>query len=101
MENRPNYVAIDIAKDSLQIQTDHAAWSAPHTAAGHQQLLERVQLLGSGAILLGIPLVFTVAHPAYKANRHRRSALAALIITALLAAMLIVSIAANLLFMIL
>jgi len=44
---QPAYVAIDIAKDSLQIQTDHAAWSVPHTAAGHRQLLERLQPLGS------------------------------------------------------
>ena len=42
----PDYVAIDIAKDSLQIQTDHAAWSVPHTATGHRQLLERLQPLG-------------------------------------------------------
>src|SRR3989442_11768593 len=44
--NPPNYVAIDIAKDSLQIQTDHAAWSVPHTDTGHRQLLERLQPLG-------------------------------------------------------
>ena len=42
----PDYVAIDIAKDSLQIQTDHAAWSVPHTDAGHRQLLERLRPLG-------------------------------------------------------
>ena len=43
MPNQPNYVAIDIAKDSLQIQTDQVAWSVPHTAAGHRQLLARLQ----------------------------------------------------------
>ena len=42
----PDYVAIDIAKDSLQIQTEHAAWSVPHTATGHHQLLERLRPLG-------------------------------------------------------
>jgi transposase len=42
----PHHVAIGIAKDSLQIQTKHAAWSVPHTAAGHRQLLERLRLLG-------------------------------------------------------
>ena len=36
--HHPDYVAIDIAKDSLQIQTEHAAWSVPHTATGHRQL---------------------------------------------------------------
>ena len=46
METKPHYVAIDIAKDSLQIQTDHAAWSVPQTATGHRQLLERLQPLG-------------------------------------------------------
>jgi len=25
------YVAVDIAKDSLQIQTDHTGWSVPNT----------------------------------------------------------------------
>ena len=44
--HHPYYVAIDIAKDSLQIQTDHAAWSVPHTDAGHRQLRERLQPLG-------------------------------------------------------
>jgi transposase len=42
----PAYVAIDIAKESLQIQTDHAAWLVPHTATGHRQLLERLRPLG-------------------------------------------------------
>src|SRR5438093_8446829 len=42
----PDYVAIDIAKDSLQIQTEHAAWSVPHTDSGHRQLLERLRPLG-------------------------------------------------------
>jgi hypothetical protein len=42
----PNYVAIDIATDSLQIQTDHAAWSVPHTHDGYRQLRERLQSLG-------------------------------------------------------
>ena len=47
MENKhPAYVAIDIAKDSLQIQTDHAAWSVPHTDVGHRQLQQRLQPLG-------------------------------------------------------
>src|SRR5438552_1744164 len=45
--NPPHYVAIDTAKDSLQAQPDHAAWSAPHSATGHRQLLERLQPLGS------------------------------------------------------
>src|SRR5436309_4528741 len=44
--NPPHYVAIDIAKDSLQIQTDHAAWSVPRPDAGHRQLLKRLQPLG-------------------------------------------------------
>jgi hypothetical protein len=47
MQTNPYYVAIDIAKDSLQIQTDHAAWSVPHTDTGHRQLLERLRPLGS------------------------------------------------------
>src|SRR5438552_16462384 len=61
--NPPNYVAIDIAKDSLQIQTDHAAWSVPHTAAGHRQLLERLQPPGAVQVVcqasggFGQPLV--------------------------------------------
>ena len=42
----PDYVAIAIAKDSLQIQTDHAAWSVPNTNDGYRQLLERLQPLG-------------------------------------------------------
>jgi transposase len=40
------YVAIDIAKESLQIQTDHAGWSVPHNPVGHHQLLERLRTLG-------------------------------------------------------
>ena len=47
----PDYVAIDIAKDSLQIQTDHAAWSVPHTATGHRKLLESLQRLGAAQVV--------------------------------------------------
>lgn len=47
MPSQPYYVAIDIAKDSLQIQTQHGAWSVPHSAAGHRQLLERLSAQGA------------------------------------------------------
>lgn len=41
----PSYVAIDISKDTLRVQTDHAGFDLPNTSAGVAVLLRKVKKL--------------------------------------------------------